>query len=83
VDSADHLVGWLRVASFALGVAVIIEAMVVRGGAMQYVTGLLLVGIVPPEAVWGRIARKMNGEGEAGKPSPPSPAEPFDQDDHG
>ena len=42
---------WLRVAGFALGALVIIDAMVIRAGWVQWAAGLILVGAVPPEAV--------------------------------
>ena len=45
------LVGWLRLVSFALGVVVIVDALVQHASAVQWVAGLILVGIVPPEAV--------------------------------
>jgi hypothetical protein len=41
-----------------LGAAVIIDAMVVRAGAVQWVAGLVLVGIVPPEAVAQQMRRR-------------------------
>ena len=40
-----------RLLSFLLGAAVIIDALVVRASVIQWVTGLVLVGIVPPEAI--------------------------------
>ena len=40
-----------RAASFFLGVAVIVDALQGHAGAIQWVAGLVLVGIVPPEAV--------------------------------
>ena len=48
---------WLRVASFLLGVAVIVDALVTHASTVQWVAGLILVGIIPPEAV-ARLARR-------------------------
>jgi hypothetical protein len=42
---------WVRIASFLLGVAVIVDALVEHASVIQWVAGLILVGIVPPEAV--------------------------------
>jgi hypothetical protein len=53
-----NLINALRLVSFALGAAVIIDAVVQRAGAVQWVAGLLLVGIVPPEAVAGAFRKK-------------------------
>jgi hypothetical protein len=53
-----NLIAALRLLSFALGAAVIIDAVVVRASAVQWVAGLLLVGIVPPEAVAGAFRKK-------------------------
>ena len=49
--SSVHLVGVFRLASFILGAAVIIDALLTHAATVQWVAGLLLVGIVPPEAV--------------------------------
>lgn len=57
----NHLVAF-RVASFALGTAVIIDALVEHASAVQWVAGLILVGIVPPEAV-AQLARRRPGDG--------------------
>lgn len=49
---------WLvafRLASYLLGVAVIVDALVTPASIAQWVAGLVLVGIVPPEAVVARI----------------------------
>jgi hypothetical protein len=51
------LVVLLRVASYLLGVAVIIDAIVARAPVIQWVAGLILVGIIPPEAV-AQLARR-------------------------
>jgi hypothetical protein len=47
-----------RAASFALGVAVIVDALVEHAGAVQWVAGLVLVGIIPPEAVLAQLRRR-------------------------
>lgn len=54
------VVVWLRLASYGLGVAVIVDALVSHASAIQWVAGLILVGIVPPEAVAGAW-RRANG----------------------
>jgi hypothetical protein len=48
----------IRVASFALGVAVILDALVIQAPVVQWVAGLILVGIVPPEAVLAHLPRR-------------------------
>jgi hypothetical protein len=58
---SDHLVALLRLVSFALGAAVIIDAVVVRAGVAQWVAGLALVGIIPPEAVAGAFRKRPPG----------------------
>lgn len=60
MGSSDHLVAWLRLASYLLGAAVILDALISHASAIQWVAGLILVGIVPPEAVAGAW-RKANG----------------------
>jgi hypothetical protein len=64
VDRTDYLtpVGWLRLASYALGVAVIIDALVQQASATQWVAGLVLVGIVPPEAIVQAVRRRSARE---------------------
>jgi hypothetical protein len=57
VDGPDHVVTF-RVASFLLGVAVIIDALVQHASAVQWVAGLILVGIVPPEAVADHLRKR-------------------------
>jgi hypothetical protein len=57
VDSSSHVVTF-RVSSFLLGVAVIIDALVQHASAVQWVAGLILVGIVPPEAVADHFRRR-------------------------
>jgi hypothetical protein len=52
-----HLTAWARVASYLLGAAVIIDALVSHASAVQWVAGLILVGIIPPEAVISRLIR--------------------------
>lgn len=47
-----------RVASYLLGVAVLLDATVTAAGTVQWVTGLILVGVIPPEAVIARLRRR-------------------------
>lgn len=47
----DRLIGWFRVGSFLLGAAVIVDALVTHASPVQWIAGLVLVGVVPPEAV--------------------------------
>jgi hypothetical protein len=61
LDPTDRYLAGFRVASFALGAAVLIDAMVAHSGAVQWVSGLILVGIVPPEAVARQFRRRRNG----------------------
>ncbi|HEY2303251.1 MAG TPA: hypothetical protein VGH66_15230 [Acidimicrobiales bacterium] len=58
----DQLVGWSRVASYCLGAAVIVDALVTHASAVQWVAGLVLVGIIPPEAVIARLIRGHRSE---------------------
>jgi len=63
VDGTGHLtvsyaVLAFRVASYLLGVAVILDAMVSAANTVQWVTGLILVGVIPPEAVLARVLRR-------------------------
>lgn len=60
MEPAARLAGWARLASFVLGVAVIVDALAGSAPAIQWVAGLILVGIVPPEAV-ASAWRKANG----------------------
>jgi hypothetical protein len=65
VDQSSHVARdgptWalvaVRVGAFALGVAVILDALVTHAAVVQWVAGLVLVGIVPPEAV-ATLARR-------------------------
>ena len=61
VERADHVVIGFRVAAFILGAVVIVDALIAHASAVQWVSGLILVGIVPPEAVVSRIRRHVNG----------------------
>lgn len=54
----DHVVLGFRVASYLLGVAVIVDAMISAASTVQWVTGLILVGVIPPEAVIARVRRR-------------------------
>ena len=47
-----------RVVAFALGVAILLDATVTAAGTVQWVTGLVLVGVIPPEAVIARARRR-------------------------
>ena len=47
----------VRALSFLLGAAVILDALVTHAAVVQWVAGLILVGIVPPEAVAGAWRR--------------------------
>lgn len=47
-----------RVVSYLLGVAVILDAMISTASTVQWVTGLVLVGVIPPEAVLARVRRR-------------------------
>ena len=40
-----------RVASFVLGAAVIVDALITHAAVIQWVAGLVLAGVVPPEAI--------------------------------
>jgi hypothetical protein len=62
LDRTGHLnlVLLLRLASYLLGVAVIVDAIVAHAEVVQWVAGLVLVGIIPPEAVV-RLARRGRG----------------------
>lgn len=51
-----HLLAF-RVAAFALGTAVIIDAMTTSAAIAQWVAGLVLIGLVPPEAIAAYIRR--------------------------
>ena len=55
-DSAPVILGF-RVASFVIGVAVIVDAVAQHASVVQWVSGLILVGIVPPEAVADYVGR--------------------------
>jgi hypothetical protein len=55
-DSTRVVLGF-RVASFLIGVAVIVDAVVQHASVVQWVAGLILVGIVPPEAVVAQLHR--------------------------
>jgi hypothetical protein len=46
-----------RVAAFALGTAVIVDAMTTSAAIAQWVAGLVLIGLVPPEAIAAYIRR--------------------------
>ena len=49
-----------RVASWLLGAAVILDALVSNARPIQWICGLVLVGIVPPEAI-AEAWRRRNG----------------------
>ena len=53
----DRVITWSRVASYCLGAGVIIDALITHASAVQWVAGLVLVGIIPPEAVIARLIR--------------------------
>jgi hypothetical protein len=53
-----NVIAALRLVSFVLGAAVIVDAMVAHAGWEQWAAGLILVGVVPPEAVAGAFRRK-------------------------
>jgi hypothetical protein len=46
-----------RLAAFALGTAVIIDAMTTPAAIVQWVAGLVLIGLVPPEAIAAYVRR--------------------------
>ena len=56
--AVNHAVLAFRVASYLLGVAVILDAMISTASTVQWVTGLILVGVIPPEAVIARVRRR-------------------------
>ena len=53
-----NLIAALRLVSFALGAAVLVDAMVAHSSWVQWAAGLVLVGVVPPEAVAGAFRRR-------------------------
>lgn len=53
-----NLIAGLRLVSFALGAAVIVDAIVARAGWVQWGAGLVLLGVVPPEAVAAAFQRR-------------------------
>lgn len=60
MERAERVVVGLRLVSYLLGAAVILDALVTHASTVQWVAGLILVGIVPPEAVAGAW-RRLNG----------------------
>lgn len=47
-----------RIASFALGTAVIVDALVSSARVVQWVVGLILVGVVPPDVALSSLRRR-------------------------
>jgi hypothetical protein len=53
-----HIAPWRRVILFALGVAVIVDAMASAGQQLgQLIVGLVLVGLVPVDEFLSRLGR--------------------------
>lgn len=52
-----------RIAAFALGVAVIIDAMATPTHVVQWVAGLVLVGIVPPDGALRALVERRRQRG--------------------
>ena len=59
IHLSSHALLVVRVTSYLLGVAVILDAMVSTASTVQWVTGLILVGVIPPEAVLARLVRPL------------------------
>jgi hypothetical protein len=56
--AVSHAVLGFRVASYLLGVGILLDATVTTASTVQWVTGLILVGVIPPEAVLARLRRR-------------------------